>query len=171
MIDYLKTNFWYHDGFLYRTTAAGGEKIGKKAGWLTHCNGRPYWKLSIQRKTFYLHHAIFIFHHGYKPKYLDHIDGDSTNNRIENLRSATQSQNIANSGLSSKNTSGYKGVSYRKDTGKWSAQLMKNKKHISLGSYETKEEAYQAYIIGAKKYFQDFARPESKLNPELNVSK
>jgi hypothetical protein len=162
MIEYLKNNFRYQDGFLYRTTVRGGEKIGKKAGWLTYCNGRPYWKISIDGKTTYLHHAIFILHNEYKPKYIDHIDGDSTNNRIENLRPATQSQNVANSALSSKNTSGFKGVTYLKGSGKWKAQLMKDMKHISLGSYATKEEAYEAYKIGAKKYFGDFARPEKK---------
>ena len=162
MIDYLKNNFRYQDGFLYRTTVRGGEKIGKKAGWLTYCNGKPYWKIAINGKTNYLHHAIFILHHGYKPKYIDHIDGNSTNNRIENLRAATQSQNAANSVLSCKNTSGFKGVTFLKSTGKWKAQLMKNMKHISLGCYATKEEAYEAYKIGSKKYFGDFARPETQ---------
>lgn len=161
MIEYIQKNLRYEDGWLYRTAARGGAKIGSKAGWLTYCNGRPYWKLTIKGKTTYLHHVIFLMHHGYKPDYIDHIDGDSTNNRIENLRPATQSQNAGNSCLSKNNTSGYKGVTYRKDTRKWQAAVMINRKHISLGSYLTKEDAYEAYIAGSKKYFGEFANPSS----------
>lgn len=160
MIEYIRTNFRYCDGVLYRTTARGGEPIGKLAGWLTVCNGRPYWKISIMRKTKYLHHVIFLMHHGYIPKVIDHIDGDSTNNKIENLRAATQSQNMANSTMKSNNTSGYKGVTFRKDTNKWAAGIMVNGKHISLGSYLHKEDAATAYEIGAKKYYNEFAKAD-----------
>ena len=114
--------------------------------------------MNINRKTVYVHHAIFLIHHGYLPKYIDHIDGDSLNNRIENLRAATQSQNMGNSRMKSNNTSGYKGVTFRKDTGKWQAAVMVNGKHISLGSHATKEEAHQAYIFGSQKHFGQFAR-------------
>jgi hypothetical protein len=160
MLNYLLENYEYRDGCLYRTTVRGGEAIGKKAGWLTVCNKKQYWKLSVMKKTVYLHQAIFLMHHKYVPKYIDHIDGVSTNNKIENLREATQSQNAANSKLNSANTSGFKGVTFRKDTKKWAAQIMKNGKHISLGCYKTKEDAYQAYIDGAKKHYGEFARSD-----------
>ena len=162
MIDYIQKNCRYEDGNLYRTTNKGGKKIGDKVGWLTHCNGRPYWKMRVGGKTTYLHHAIFVLHHGYKPDYIDHIDGTPTNNRIENLRAATQSQNSANSIMSRNNTSGYKGVTYRKDTAKWQAAVMVNRKHISLGSYVTKEDAYEAYKAGSQKHFGEFSRAEKK---------
>lgn len=158
MIDYIREHFRYENGNLYRTTNRGGQKIGDKVGWITSCNGRPYWKLSLNGKTTYLHHVIFVMHHGHKPKYIDHIDGNSTNNRIENLRAATQSQNAGNSLMSKNNTSGYKGVTYRKDTGKWQAAVMVNRKHISLGSYSTKEEAHEAYKSGSAKHFGEFSR-------------
>jgi hypothetical protein len=160
MIEYIRTNFRYCDGVLYRTTKRGGEPIGKSAGWLTHCNGRPYWKINIMGKTKYLHHVIFLMHHGYLPKRIDHIDGDSTNNKIENLRAASQSQNMANSKMKCNNTSGYKGVTFRKDTQKWQAAIMVNGKHISLGSHTTKESAAIAYQEGAKKYYGEFARTD-----------
>lgn len=158
MIDFIRENFRYNDGNLYRLKNIGNQKIGNVAGWLTKCNGRPYRKMNIKQKTVYVHHAIFLLHHGYLPKYIDHIDGDSTNNRIENLRAATQSQNMANSRSKSNNTSGYKGVTYRKDTGKWQSSVMVNGKHISLGSYATKEEAHEAYKAGSLKHFGEFAR-------------
>lgn len=103
---------------------------------------------------------IFLFHYGYQPKYIDHINGDSLDNRIENLRPATQSQNCANQGLKKNNTSGIKGVRYRKDTNKWTAHVMVNRKNISLGCYGTIEEAAIAYEIGAKKFFGEFAKPQ-----------
>lgn len=163
MNDFIRENFRYEDGHLYRLKDRGGAKAGSKAGWLTYCNGRPYRKMNVNRKTVYVHHAIFLLHHGYLPKYIDHIDGDSTNNRIENLRAATQSQNMGNSCMKSNNTSGYKGVTYRKDTGKWQASVMVNGKHISLGSHATKEDAYEAYKTGSTKHFGEFAKAQERL--------
>lgn len=106
----------------------------------------------------YLHQVIFLMHHGYIPDYIDHADGNSINNRIENLRAATQSQNMGNSRAKKTNTSGYKGVTFRKDTNKWQASVMVNGKHISLGSHPTKEKAAEAYKRGAKIYFGNFSR-------------
>jgi hypothetical protein len=153
----LKKLFRYENGELIRIQNRGGQKVGDTAGWITDCNGRKYKKMSFGRKTVYVHHAIFLYHHGYLPKYIDHIDNNSLNNKIENLRPATQSQNISNSRIRSNNTSGYKGVTFRKDTLKWQAAVMVNGKHISLGSHETKEKAYQAYLDGSKKHFGEFA--------------
>jgi hypothetical protein len=158
MIEFLKQNFRYVDGNLIRIIPRGGQKAGDVAGWITQCNGRDYRKMNVNRKTVYVHHAIFLLHHGYLPKYIDHIDGNPLNNKIENLRAATQSQNMANSRKKSNNTSGHKGVTFRKDTNKWAAGLMFEGKHISLGSFLTKEEAILAYADGSKKYFKDFAR-------------
>ena len=158
MIDFIKENFRYEDGNLYRLKDRGGSKVGEVAGWVTICNRRSYRKMSINGRTVYVHHAIFLLHHGYLPKCIDHIDGNSLNNRIENLRAATQSQNMGNSRMKSSNTSGYKGVTFRKDTGKWQSAVMVNGKHISLGSYATKEQAHQAYVLGSKKHFGEFAK-------------
>jgi len=157
MIEFIRNNFTYKDGFLYRAISRGGEKIGNRAGWITTCNGKLYWKISIKRKTMYLHQVIFLYHHGHLPKYIDHKDNNSTNNKIENLREATQSQNVGNSRLRKDSSSGYKGVTFRKDTKKWQSQIMIDGKHISLGSYETKEDAHNAYIKGSSKYFKEFA--------------
>jgi hypothetical protein len=110
---------------------------------------------------------VFLYHHGYIPDYIDHINGDSLDNRIENLREATQSLNGANSKLAKSNTSGFKGVTWRKDTKKWMAQITKNKKHYNLGSFENIEAAATAYRIAAEKLFGEFARPEKR--EELNL--
>jgi hypothetical protein len=155
--DILHEMFEYKEGNLYRKKNSGGKKVGDICGWTTLCNGKPYKKLSINKKTVYLHHAIFIFHHGYLPERIDHKDKNSLNNNIENLRACNQSLNMANSSIKSTNTSGYKGVSFRSDTKKWQASLMKNYKKISLGCYATAEEANKAYLEGSKKHFGEFA--------------
>ncbi|MDR4987189.1 AP2 domain-containing protein [Bacillus cereus] len=89
---------------------------------------------------------------------VDHINRDRLDNRRENLRIATRSQNTANSIAPSTNKSGYKGVQYRKEQKRWRAVIRVNGKHISLGQYGTAEEAAQAYNEAAVKYFGEYAR-------------
>jgi hypothetical protein len=79
------------------------------------------------------------------------------NDQIGNLRPATQSQNLANSTLSSKNTSGYKGVRWDNRREHWTASIMVNYKGKFLGSFNTAEEAHAAYCAAAKKHFGEFA--------------
>jgi hypothetical protein len=156
----LKQYFSYKDGQLVRNFNSGGKKAGTSAGWVnTVSRGKKYIRLNVCGKQIYLHQAIFLLHHGYLPKCVDHINGDSFDNRIENLREANQSLNTANSVTSKANTSGYKGVVWRKDTSKWMAQISKDKKHYNLGSFEKIEDAAKAYRIAAEKLFGEFARP------------
>lgn len=89
-------------------------------------------------------------------EYVDHINGDKYDNRPENLRLATRSQNAANQGLTSQNTSGYKGVSQYGN--KYRSRIKYKQKLIYLGSYNTKEEAVVAYDKAALHYFGEFAK-------------
>jgi hypothetical protein len=158
----LKKQFSYDNGKLLRNFSSGGQKVGSFAGWInTVTRGKRYIRLNVCGEQIYLHQAIFLMHHGYLPKCIDHINGNSFDNRIENLREANQSLNTANSVISKANTSGYKGVVWRKDTNKWMAQISKNKKHYNLGSFEKIEDAAKAYKIAAEKFFGEFARPEA----------
>lgn len=74
---------------------------------------------------------------------VDHIDGDKLNNRRENLRLASRPEQMTNpaDGLRSSNTSGHRGVSFIKATGKWMAHAMTDGRSISLGVFDTKDEA------------------------------
>jgi hypothetical protein len=146
--------FEYKDGGLYWKKSSRHGWVGKQAG--TICNG--YVQVRINQKHNYAHRIIFFMHHGYLPNYIDHIDGNPLNNKIENLRATNSSGNSANSKVKITNTSGYKGVSFRSDTNKWQAALTKDYKKISLGCYETAEEAHQAYLKGSKEHFGEFAR-------------
>lgn len=90
-------------------------------------------------------------------EYVDHIDGDSLNNRRSNLRLCTLSQNSHNAKRRSDNTSGYKGVYFDKTRGCWRAHIRLNNKRKSLGAFSTPEEAHQAYCNAARELFGEFA--------------
>lgn len=87
---------------------------------------------------------------------IDHWDGNGLNNRRKNLRSCSDSQNMANQRLSSRNRSGVKGV-YR-DGSRWCASMMVDKRTRFLGSFRSKEAAAAARLAFAKKTFGEFAR-------------
>jgi hypothetical protein len=94
-----------------------------------------------------------------KGQQIDHINGNKLDNRKCNLRIADASLNQANSKLRSTNTTGYRGVQYKKDRKKcWYATIKHNYKVICLGYFETKKEAGLAYNEKAKELFGEFAR-------------
>ena len=77
--------FDYVDGILYwKVQKANAIKIGQAAGSLDERTG--YYRIHINSKMYKTHRLIFLYHHGYLPNYVDHIDNNRTNNRIENLR-------------------------------------------------------------------------------------
>src|ERR1051326_8239763 len=91
---------------------------------------------------------------------IDHRDGDRTNNRWDNLRRATSSQNNANRCRPRNNTSGYKGVFFCRKSRKWRACVCKNGKTKHLGGFLTPQEAHNAYVVAARKLHGEFARVE-----------
>lgn len=91
----------------------------------------------------------------------DHINGNPLDNRRDNLRACSHSQNLKNQNRRSTNTSGYTGVSYfgyDSRSRKWNANIKVNYKSINLGYYATAEEAARAYDKAAREYFGKFAR-------------
>lgn len=91
---------------------------------------------------------------------VDHVDTDGLNNRRENLRLATQANQLMNMPVSSRNKSGYKGVCWHKAMKKWHAQIQHNGKQASLGFFDTPEEAHEVYKMKARELFGEFARFE-----------
>jgi len=80
---------------------------------------------------------------------IDHKDNNRTNNHIDNLRWATKRENVINSKISSKNSSGYKGVSYDKKNNKWKARININGVNTFLGYYVEKNDAIEARKLKA----------------------
>lgn len=91
---------------------------------------------------------------------VDHINGDRLDNRRENLRIATKSQNGHNQGIQRTNTSGYKGVTFHssRGSGKWIAQIRVNGKRIHIGSFDDINVAAHEYNKAAIKHHGEFAR-------------
>lgn len=85
---------------------------------------------------------------------VDHINRNALCNRKDNLRIVTQRVNVLNRGLNKNNTSGYTGVSFRNDTGKWKACIVVHGKDISLGCFYNKKDAIQARRIAEDKFFK-----------------
>jgi len=89
---------------------------------------------------------------------IDHKNGVKNDNRWDNLREASLSENQANSGIRRHNQSGAKGVS--KSRNLWEARICFHGKHVRLGRYATKEEAHSAYRKAAAETHGEFARFE-----------
>lgn len=107
------------------------------------------------------HRLVWFFEKGQWPsRQIDHINGDPSDNRVGNLREATNAQNQYNRGANKNNTSGYKGVYWDKPRKKWRAQIMHNKKTVFLGHFNNTQEAAAAYAEAANQYANEFARSE-----------
>lgn len=130
--EYLQSLFDYRDGELYWKISKQKIIKGSKAGTLHH-SGYVY--LRINGKHYASHRLIFMMFNGYLPEFIDHIDRNKSNNKIENLRATTKQQNSFNANLSKANSSGIKGVSWHKKDKKWQVYLSVNKKLKNFGSY------------------------------------
>jgi hypothetical protein len=107
-----------------------------------------------KQSTVALHSHILPPRDGYV---VDHIDGDGLNNRRSNLRYATVAENRRNSRAAKRNKSGFKGVR-ASPTGRWWAAITWDGKRQHLGTFDTAEEAAEAYRDAAKRLHGEFAR-------------
>lgn len=115
--------------------------------------------VGIDGVKIYAHRVAWAMHFGEWPdNFIDHIDGDVTNNAISNLRVATHAENMANSKKSIRNSSGFKGVHFHKQSKKWRARIRANGAHHSLGLFDAPEEAHMAYMDAALRMKGEFAR-------------
>lgn len=124
----------------------------KQAGYInTLQKGNRYVIIGINGKQYYAHTLAYFITYGEWADLIDHKDGDGTNNKIYNLVKSTHSNNIMNRKLG-KCKSGFIGVSFITKSSKWKATITVNKKPISLGYYNTKDEAINARKQGEIKY-------------------
>lgn len=136
------------------------QHCGNMAGSAILKEGRTYVQIQFFKKKYLAHRIVWKMHYGTEPPpIIDHIDGDGTNNRISNLREATIYQNGWNTKKSSRNRSGYKGVSFNTERNKWRAAMRINGRDILVGYYKSREEAAAAYQKAAAAYHGDFYNP------------
>lgn len=149
--------FRYEDGNLIRKIARPLSPEGSIVGTVNGPEGRL--TVTVDGRAYLVHRLIFLMHHGYLPKLIDHIDGNPRNNRIENLREATHGQNIQNSRKHrDARTSRFKGVHYDPKRGTWRAQCKVNGRQVTLGRFESEIEAALAYDVAAYKQYGEYAR-------------
>lgn len=159
--DLLRELFDYRDGELYwKVRKAYQIKIGDRAGTPGEDG---YRRIIIDGKQYLTHRLIFLWHHGYLPKELDHIDGNPADNKISNLRKSTHQENIMNQKktkiINGKPTSSrFKGVYLHKPTKKWVAYIWIDDKQKNLGYFTFEIEAALTYNKAAIKWFGEFAR-------------
>jgi len=157
-VEEVKSKFRYEPetGHIYWVKLGKG-KIKKKPAGTKVSSG--YIGICVGDKRYFAHRLAWVLHYGFWPnEQIDHINGDKADNRISNLREATNSQNGKNYGFNTRNTSGVKGVSFCKSTGRWRAIIKVNHKSKCLGRYDTKENAARARQIAEEKYFGEWRR-------------
>lgn len=130
-------------------------KVGQAIG-TRHNKGYKFFRLN---KTFYFNHRVvwYLAYGGWPQGEIDHINGDKSDNRLENLRDVTHRQNMWNKGPQ-ESTSKYKGVHWHTANKKWRATLWNGSSKIHLGMFECEKEAAFAYDLAAKEVFGEFAR-------------
>jgi hypothetical protein len=132
-----ETGEFFWSKHLFRSNAQAGDKAG--------ClHGGGYIAIQIKRRRYYAHRLAWLYMYGEWPSSeIDHINRIKNDNRIENLRVVTRSENMKNVGLRKLNTSGYNNVSFSKTKNKFRAYTRVSEKYKHIGYYDT---AYEAYL-------------------------
>ena len=127
---------------------------GKRAGSL---NSTGYRSIRIEGIDYKEHRITWVLKTGSWPKdQIDHINGVRDDNRWENLREATESENKRNQ-RKARGSSGVVGVFWEKNAKKWRSQIKPRGKIIHLGLFENKEDAVKARRAAEKEYYGEFA--------------
>ena len=167
--------FVYHTATLAYSPETGmcWRVDSRNGNWklVTPGTSNGYTVLGIEGKLPLLHRIIAeVFLNAGKPlapqqevDHREHADGSHYQDRLENLRICNRSENNRNHRLSSRNTSGLKGVCWSKKSSKWLAQITVSGKLQYLGYFATPEAAAQAYDAAAIQHFGEFALTNAKI--------
>lgn len=141
-------------GVLIWKKSIGPIKAGVEAGTL-HQKG--YTAIILDGKRYLSHRLIWLYVYGELPDCeIDHINKIKNDNRIENLRLATKYENLKNTTIRKDNSTGFKGVSFSKPSGKYKAEATINNKCHYLGLFITAIEASDAYNNFCKLHHGEF---------------
>lgn len=128
-----------------------------KVNGLGHADKQGYLSVGFKGRQYSLHRLIWLYVYGYWPKgEIDHINGNNQDNRLCNLREVSPSENQHNRRICKNNKSGFAGVSFDKQTGRWYACITVNSRRINLGRHSSPEAASDAYLK-AKSFYHPTA--------------
>lgn len=152
----LEKLFDYVDGGLYwKIKPSNNVNVGDKAG---SANDRGYLFVQINKKKYSLHRLVYAYHHGYMPLFVDHIDNNKANNRIDNLRAVTKSQNQQNRKCNANSATKFKNVCWNARQAKWQVQVCVNKKRVVSKVFDDFELATLVAAEARDKFHGVFAR-------------
>ncbi len=147
--------FEYRDGELFwKIKPAMRVHVGDKAGWLD--KNATHLRVLYKGKKVMVHRIVYLMHHGHLPECVDHVDRNPLNNKIENLREATKSQNSCNKKVRSDSGTGIKNVTYYRPSGKWRVAIAVNGKRKHIGYFADMEQAKIAAENAGKMYHGQF---------------
>lgn len=142
----------------WRVTLSNRAVAGSETG-TTNSNG--YRVIGIDGTQFYVHRVVFAMaNNRWTDREIDHVNGVKTDNRSENLREATRSQNGCNTSIGPTNKSGVKGVSWHKLRMKWRAKIQINGRSVYLGEHEDIDLAELVVTEARLRLHGEFARIE-----------
>lgn len=160
-VDRLRELFHYSPdtGEFIRLVAIGPAKAGEVAGFK---NSLGYVQISVDGTRQYAHRLAWLYVKGTHPsKLIDHVNGNKSDNRIDNLREASSSENLQNAKEPHRDSrSGLRGVAWDRCRGKWLSRVQVNKKSHHVGYFSTAAEAHNAYLV-AKGKLHPFAPKDS----------
>ena len=152
---------WFTDGTRHTAEVQAriwNTKYADKEAF-TPTNGTSYHTGAVLGKMLLAHRIAWAITHGRWPDhFIDHINGVRSDNRLANLREATNAQNGRNRVVQKDSVSGVKGVRFDRRHGRWQARITVHRKQKHLGYYDTPEAAAAAYAEGARRYHGEFAR-------------
>lgn len=139
--------------FRWLKTGRGRKEI---PGWV---GGGGYISIRVLGLVYRAHRLAWFMHYGYMPpNQIDHIDGDVSNNAMQNLRLATSTQNNRNASLRSDNKSGIRGVSWDKREERWRVQISVDKKNLTVGYFKSLDDAKSSYANASKMHHGEFGK-------------
>jgi len=135
-------------GVFTRKTSKKGSPAGAVVGSRENTG---YLKMSIDGKIYRAHRIAWIYFYGEIPGVIDHIDGDRSNNAIQNLRNVDQKTNMENKRMFKRHLAGA-----HRCRDKWRTSITVDRKTVHIGVFDTAEQASAAYIDAKRKYHKGF---------------
>ena len=152
----IKDLLLYENGKLYwRKKVSRKINVGDEAG--TFRKTDSYRQIMINSQVHRTHRLVYLYHYGYMPELIDHINQNPNDNRVDNLRPATRAENAYNSKLRPDNTSGVKGVTWDKAKKRWVARVYADRTCVNLGRFIELADAITAVKAARRQHHGEFA--------------